>query len=194
MRRLEGKVAVITGANSGIGLASAKRFAREGAQLFVTGRRQAELDAAVSEIGGDTVGVRGDISNFTDLDRLYETVREKAGVIDILFANAGIGEFATLQDITEEHFDRTFAVNVKGTLFTVKKALPLLRDGVVYHSHRLVGGQWRFPRFQRLQRKQGGNPQFCAWLDCGPSAAAYQGKCAGSRRDIYTRLARIGAN
>ena len=129
MGRLEGKVAVVTGANSGIGLASAKRFAREGAQLFVTGRRQAELDAAVSEIGGDTVGVRGDVSNFADLDRLYETVREKAGVIDILFANAGIGEFATLQDITEEHFDRTFAINVKGTLFTVKKALPLLRDG-----------------------------------------------------------------
>ncbi len=129
MGRLEGKVAVVTGANSGIGLASAKRFAREGAQLFVTGRRQAELDAAVSEIGGDTVGVRGDISNLTDLDRLYETIREKAGVIDILFANAGIGEFATLQDITEEHFDRTFATNVKGTLFTVKKALPLLRDG-----------------------------------------------------------------
>lgn len=129
MGRLEGKVAVVTGANSGIGLASAKRFAREGAQLFVTGRRQAELDAAVSEIGGDTVGVRGDISNLTDLDRLYETIREKAGVIDILFANAGVGEFATLQDITEDHFDRTFATNVKGTLFTVKKALPLLRDG-----------------------------------------------------------------
>ncbi|MEA2817396.1 MAG: hypothetical protein QOI93_5112 [Rhodospirillaceae bacterium] len=129
MGRLEGKIAVVTGANSGIGLASARRFAREGARLFVTGRRQAELDAAVNEIGGDTVGVRGDVSSLADLDRLYDTVRERSGAIDILFANAGGGEFAALQDVTEEHFDRTFATNVKGTLFTVKKALPLLRDG-----------------------------------------------------------------
>jgi NAD(P)-dependent dehydrogenase (short-subunit alcohol dehydrogenase family) len=129
MGRLEGKVAVVTGANSGIGLASAKRFAQEGARLFVMGRRQAELDAAVREIGGDTVGVRGDVSKLADLDHLYEVVREKTGVIDVLFANAGVGEFAPLQDITEEHFDRTFGINVKGTLFTVKKALPLLRDG-----------------------------------------------------------------
>lgn len=129
MGRLEGKVAVVTGANSGIGLASAKRFAREGARVFITGRRQAELDAAVSEIGGGAVGVRGDVSNLADLDRLYETVRDQAGVIDVLLANAGIGEFAALQDITEDHFNRTFAVNVKGTLFTVQKALPLLRDG-----------------------------------------------------------------
>jgi NAD(P)-dependent dehydrogenase (short-subunit alcohol dehydrogenase family) len=105
MGRLEGKIAVVTGANSGIGLASAKRFAQEGARLFVTGR-QAELDAAVKEIGGDTVGVRGDVSILADLDRLYETVRERSGV---LFANAGGGEFAALQDVTEEHFDRTFA-------------------------------------------------------------------------------------
>jgi NAD(P)-dependent dehydrogenase (short-subunit alcohol dehydrogenase family) len=129
MGRLQGKVVVITGANSGIGLASAKRFATEGARLFIVGRRQEQLDAAVQEIGGDTISVKADISNLADLDRLYSEVREKAGVIDVLFANAGGGEFAALQDITEEHFDRTFAINVKGTVFTVQKALPLLRDG-----------------------------------------------------------------
>jgi NAD(P)-dependent dehydrogenase (short-subunit alcohol dehydrogenase family) len=129
MGRLEGKVAVVTGANSGIGLATAKRFAREGARLFITGRRQPELDAAVRAVGGETNGVRGDVSNLADLDRLYDVVRQEAGVIDILFANAGGGEFLPLQEITEEHYDRTFATNVKGTLFTVQKALPLLRDG-----------------------------------------------------------------
>src|SRR5277367_2680012 len=129
MGRLKGKVAVVTGANSGIGLAAARRFAREGARLFITGRRQTELDAAVREVGGKTIGVRGDVSNLADLDRLYGVVRQDAGVIDILFANAGGGEFMPLQEITEEHYDRTFATNVKGTLFTVQKALPLLRDG-----------------------------------------------------------------
>jgi NAD(P)-dependent dehydrogenase (short-subunit alcohol dehydrogenase family) len=129
MARLEGKIAVITGANSGIGLATAKRFAREGARLFITGRRQPALDAAVREVGGNTIGVRGDVSNLADLDRLYDVVREQAGVIDVLFANAGGGEFMPLPAITEDHYDRTFATNVKGTLFTVQKALPLLRDG-----------------------------------------------------------------
>lgn len=129
MGRLDGKVAVITGANSGIGLASAKRFAREGARVFMSGRRQAELDHAVAEVGHGAHGVQGDVADMADLDRLYETVGRDAGRIDVLFANAGGGEFAALSDITEEHFDRTFATNVKGTLFTVQKALPLLHDG-----------------------------------------------------------------
>ena len=129
MGRLEGKVAVVTGANSGIGLASAKRFAQEGAQVFMTGRRQAELDSAVAEVGARARGVQGDIASLADLDRLYDVVREEAGRIDVLFANAGGGEFAPLGEITEEHYDRTFDINVKGTLFTVQKALPLLRDG-----------------------------------------------------------------
>lgn len=129
MGRLDGKIAVITGANSGIGLASAKRFAQEGARVFMTGRRQAELDAAVAEVGGDARGVQGDVANLADLDRLYGIVREEAGRIDVLFANAGGGELMPFSDITEEHYDRTFATNVKGTLFTVQKALPLLRDG-----------------------------------------------------------------
>ena len=129
MGRLDGKVAVITGANSGIGFASAKRFAQEGARVFMTGRRQADLDRAVAEVGHNALGVRGDIANMSDLDRLYEIVRQEAGRIDVLFANAGGGEFAALSDVTEEHFDRTFSTNVKGTLFTVQKALPLLHDG-----------------------------------------------------------------
>ena len=129
MGRLDGKVAVITGANSGIGLASARRFAEEGARVFMTGRRQAELDKAVAEVGRGARGVQGDIANLSDLDRLYDTVRQEAGRIDVLFANAGGGEFAALSEVTEAHFDRLFATNVRGTLFTVQKALPLLRDG-----------------------------------------------------------------
>ena len=129
MGRLEGKVAVVTGANSGIGLASARRFAQEGARVFMTGRRQAELDRAVAEVGPAARGVQGDITSLTDLDRLYDVVREDAGRIDVLFANAGGGEFSPLGEVTEEHYDRTFDINVKGTLFTVQKALPLLRNG-----------------------------------------------------------------
>lgn len=129
MGKLDGKVAVITGANSGIGLASARRFAGEGARVFMTGRRKTELDAAVAEVGGDARGVQGNVANLADLDRLYEVVREEAGQIDVLFANAGGGDFMPLGEITEEHFDRIFATNVKGTLFTVQKALPLLKNG-----------------------------------------------------------------
>ena len=129
MGRLNGKVAVITGANSGIGLAAAKRFAAEGARVFMTGRRTRELDAAVAEVGKNSRGVQGDVANLADLDRLFAVVKDEAGAIDVLFANAGGGEFAALGEITEEHFDKTFNTNVKGTLFTVQKALPLLRDG-----------------------------------------------------------------
>ena len=131
MKKLEGKVAVITGGSSGIGLATAQRFvSEEGAYVFITGRRQSELDAAVKQIGKNNVtGVQGDVSNLADLDRLYATVKEQKGRIDILFANAGIGEFAPLGEISEAHFDKTSGVNVKGLLFTVQKALPLFQDG-----------------------------------------------------------------
>lgn len=129
MGKLDGKVAVITGANSGIGLASAKRFAEEGARVFMTGRRQVELDRAVAEVGHSARGVQGDVASMSDLGRLYEIVGQEAGQIDVLFANAGGGEFASLSEITEEQYERTFATNVKGTLFTVQKALPLLVDG-----------------------------------------------------------------
>src|ERR1700738_750166 len=127
--KLEGKVAVITGGNSGIGLATAHLFVAEGAYVFITGRRQSELDAAVKQIGKSVTAVQGDVSNLADLDRLYATVKKQKGHIDILFANAGTGEFAPLDAITEEHFDKIFNANVKGLLFTVQKALPLLKDG-----------------------------------------------------------------
>ena len=129
MGRLAGKIAVITGANSGIGLASARRFAAEGAQVVITGRRQPELDQAVKVIGGDVLAIQGDISNLSDLDRLFATVKSAKGRIDVLFANAGLGALAPLGMISEESFDTVFGVNVKGTLFTVQKALPLMKAG-----------------------------------------------------------------
>src|ERR1700693_2635327 len=129
MGRHDGKVAVVTGGTSGIGLATAQRLAAEGAHVYVTGRRSDELAAAVRAIGREAVVVQGDVAKSADLDRLYDTVRREEGHLDILFANAGIGEFAPLGAITEEHFDRQFDVNVKGTLFTVQGALPLMSAG-----------------------------------------------------------------
>jgi NAD(P)-dependent dehydrogenase (short-subunit alcohol dehydrogenase family) len=130
MKKLEGKVAVITGGSSGIGLATAQRFVEEeGAHVFITGRRQSEVDAAVKQIGKNVTGVQGDVSNLADLDRLYDTVKQQKGRIDVLFANAGIIELAPLGSITESHFDKIFNINVKGLLFTVQKALPLFQDG-----------------------------------------------------------------
>ena len=127
-KKLHGKIAVITGGTTGIGLATAKLFVKEGAYVFITGRRQKELDEAVKAIGSSVTGVQGDISKLTDLDRLYEAVKSR-GRIDVVFANAGVAEFAALGKITEEHFDRLFGINVKGTLFTVQKALPFMNDG-----------------------------------------------------------------
>src|SRR6266481_8561403 len=128
-KKLEGKTAVITGGTEGIGLATAKRFVEEGAYVFITGRRQKELDEAVKAIGANVSGVQGDIAQLADLDRLYETVAKVKRRIDIVFANAGVGEFAPFGAVTEEHFDRLFNINVRGTLFTVQKALPVLNDG-----------------------------------------------------------------
>jgi NAD(P)-dependent dehydrogenase (short-subunit alcohol dehydrogenase family) len=127
--KLSGKIALVTGGSSGLGRATAKRFIAEGAYVFISGRRQAELDAAVKELGPNVTAIRGDISSLTDLDYLFAVIKEQKGRLDILFANAGLGEFAPLGQITEEHFDKTFGVNVKGTLFTVQKALPLMPDG-----------------------------------------------------------------
>jgi NAD(P)-dependent dehydrogenase (short-subunit alcohol dehydrogenase family) len=129
MGKLEGKVAVITGATSGIGLATAKLFVAEGAYVFITGRRQEQLDEAAREIGRNVTGVQGDAANLADLDRLYATVKSVKGRIDILYANAGTGEFAPIGAITEQHFDSIVGVNMRGTLFTVQKALPLMKDG-----------------------------------------------------------------
>ncbi len=128
-RKLEGKVAVVTGGTTGIGLATARRFAAEGARVFVTGRREAELAAAVAAIGPNATGIQADSAILADLDRLYARVKAEAGRIDVLFANAGGGSFLPLGSITEAQFDDTFGRNVKGVLFTVQKALPLLVDG-----------------------------------------------------------------
>ena len=128
-RKLENKVAVITGGSAGIGLGAAKRFVDEGAKVFITGRRQSELDKAVAEIGGDVTAIRADAASLADIDRVYEIVKQQAGRIDVLFANAGIYEFGPLGEITEEHFDKTFNTNVRGVLFAVQKALPLLSRG-----------------------------------------------------------------
>jgi NAD(P)-dependent dehydrogenase (short-subunit alcohol dehydrogenase family) len=127
-QKLAGKIAVITGGSSGLGLATAKRFVDEGAYVFITGRRQSELDTAVNEIGRNVTGVQSDVSKLADLDKLYAVVKDKKGKLDIVFANAGTGAFAPLEQVSEE-FDKQFDVNVRGTLFTVQKALPLLQPG-----------------------------------------------------------------
>jgi NAD(P)-dependent dehydrogenase (short-subunit alcohol dehydrogenase family) len=127
-KRLEGKTAVITGGTEGIGLATAKLFVKEGAYVFITGRRQKELDEAVKAIGSNVTGVQGDVAKLADLDRLYETVAKVKGRIDIVFANVGVAEFVPFGTVTEEHFDKLFNINVRGTVFTVQKALPLLND------------------------------------------------------------------
>ena len=127
--KLEGKVALITGGNSGIGLATAKQFVNEGAYVFITGRREAELAAAKKQIGKNVTAIQGDVSNLDDLDRLFVQIKREKGKIDIVFANAGVARYAPLGAITEDFFDSIFDINVKGVLFTVQKSLPLLRDG-----------------------------------------------------------------
>jgi NAD(P)-dependent dehydrogenase (short-subunit alcohol dehydrogenase family) len=129
MGKLEEKIALITGGNSGIGLATAKQFVNEGAYVFITGRRQSELDAAVKQIGKSVTAVQGDVSKLGDLDRLFAQIKREKGKLDIVFANAGVATYAPIGAITEEHYDSIFNINVKGLLFTVQKALPLLPDG-----------------------------------------------------------------
>jgi len=128
-KKLEGKVAVITGGNSGMGLATAQRFVAEGAYVYITGRRQHDLDAAVKLIGRNVTAVQGDVANLADLDRLYELVQQKHGRVDVVFANAGVGELLPIAQVTEQHFDKLFDINVKGLVFTVQKALRLMPDG-----------------------------------------------------------------
>lgn len=129
MSKLDGKVALVTGGSTGIGLAAARRLVADGAYVFITARRQKELDAAVKSIGKNVTGVQSDVSKLPELDRLFATIKEQKGQLDIVFANAGVAGQAALGNITEEQFDREFGINVKGALFTVQKALPLLRDG-----------------------------------------------------------------
>lgn len=189
MGKLDGKISVITGANSGIGLASAKRFAREGARVFMTGRRKAELDKAVAEVGGDARGVQGDVANLDDLDRLYSILREEAGRIDVLFANAGGGEFMPLPEVTEEHYDRIFATNVKGTLFTCAEGIAAAARWRVDHLDRFDNRQHGWAIVQRVQRQQGGRPQLRAELDSRSGTAPYPCERPRPGCDLHTGLA-----
>jgi NAD(P)-dependent dehydrogenase (short-subunit alcohol dehydrogenase family) len=147
MGKLEGQVAVITAATSGMALATARLFVEEGAYVFITGRRKEKLDEAVKLIGKNVTGVQGDAANLADLDRLYETVKREKAKIDILFASAGQGELATLEQVTEEHFDKTFGLNVRGTLFTVQKALPLFNDNGSIFLNGSIASIKGFPAF-----------------------------------------------
>jgi NAD(P)-dependent dehydrogenase (short-subunit alcohol dehydrogenase family) len=147
MGRLDGKVAVITAATSGMALATAKLFVEEGTYVFITGRRQKQLDDAVKAIGRNVTGVQGDAGNLADLDRLYDVVKREKGRIDVLFASAGYGEYAPIGEVTEEHFDKTFDLNVRGTLFTVQKALPLVVDGGSIIMNGSIASVKGFPAF-----------------------------------------------
>ena len=147
MQKLKNKVAVITGGTSGMALATAKLFVEEGAYVFITGRRQEKLDEAVKAIGRNVTGVQGDAGSLADLDRLYKTVKEQKGRIDVLFASAGMGEFAAIGEVTEEHFDKIFGLNTRGTLFTVQKALPLFNDGGSIIMNGSIAGSKGFPNF-----------------------------------------------
>jgi NAD(P)-dependent dehydrogenase (short-subunit alcohol dehydrogenase family) len=142
MRRLEGKVAVVTGGNSGIGLATAKRFHDEGARVAISGRSQKTLDEAVKFLGNDVLAVQADVSKLTDTDKLFTAVRQKFGKIDVLFVNAGVAKFAPLDSVTEEHYDEQFDINTKGAYFTIRRALPDLNDGAsVILNTSVVGHQ-----------------------------------------------------
>ena len=143
--KLEGKIALITGGNSGIGLATAKKFVNEGAYVFITGRRESELAAAVKEIGRNVSAVQGDVSNLSDLDRLFAQIKREKGKLDIVFANAGVAKYSAFGNITEEFYDSIFDINVKGVLFTVQKALPLMPDGAAIILNASVVGSKGLP-------------------------------------------------
>jgi NAD(P)-dependent dehydrogenase (short-subunit alcohol dehydrogenase family) len=147
MGKLEGKVALITGGNGGIGLATAKQFVNEGAYVFITGRRDAELQAAVKEIGRNVTGIQGDVSNLVDLDRLFAQIKREKGKLDVVFANAGIAKYAAFGKITEDFYDSMFDVNVKGVLFTVQKALSLLSDGASIILNASIAGSKGLPTY-----------------------------------------------
>jgi NAD(P)-dependent dehydrogenase (short-subunit alcohol dehydrogenase family) len=155
MGKLEGRIALVTGGNSGIGLATAKAFVNEGAFVFITGRRESELAAAVKEIGHHVTGVQGDVSDLGDLDRLFEQIAREKGRLDVVFANAGVARYSLLGEITEDFYDSIFNVNVKGLLFTVQKALPLMPDGAAIVLNASIVGQQRILGEQCLQRHEG---------------------------------------
>jgi NAD(P)-dependent dehydrogenase (short-subunit alcohol dehydrogenase family) len=179
MGKLEGKVAVITGGATGIGLAAAKRFIEEGAFVFIFGRRQEALDAALADLGPNARAVKGSVSDPADLDRLYAAVKAERGTLDIVFANAGAGSQLPLGEITAEHIDEIFDTNVKGPIFTVQKALPLMGKG----GYRIERRHYGRPGIQRLRREQGGGAQPRADLGVGPEGHRHPGERALARAD-----------
>jgi NAD(P)-dependent dehydrogenase (short-subunit alcohol dehydrogenase family) len=176
-QKLAGKVAVITGGSSGIGLATAKRFVDEGAYVFITGRRQSELEAAVSQIGQNVTGIQGDVSKVADLDKLYAAVKEKKGKVDIVFANAGTGAFAALGQISEEHFDKQFDVKREGTPVYSPEGAPAAATGRIDRSQRIDSLHHRQSGLQRLQRDQSCSALVCAHLVRRPQGTQDPGKC-----------------
>lgn len=166
-RKLEGKIAIVTGGSTGIGLAAAKELVAQGASVYITGRRQAELDKAVEAIGSTVTGIRANSASLSDLDRVYDQIKQEKGHIDIVFANAGVGTFAPLGAITEEHFDGIFDINVKGLVFSVQKALPLLADGGSIILNASITSIKGTPRLQHLLRYQGRSALVRPQLDGG---------------------------
>ena len=191
-KRLEGKIAVITGGSSGIGLATAQRFVDEGAFVFITGRRQSEVDKAIKEIGRNITGVQGDVSNLEDLDRLYDTVKQQKGQIDVLFANAGIIGLASLGSITESHFDKIFSINVKGLLFTVQKSASAVSGWWFYHFNCFGRRIQRLRGVDRLQRNQGCYTFVRTFLDCRSEISQNPSQRHQSRSDRHTYDQRHG--
>jgi len=183
MGKLKGKVAVVTGGNSGIGLATAQRFATEGAYVFITGRRQLALDVAVKQIGENVTGVQGDVSNLADLDRLYSSVKQQKGRIDILFANAGSGEFVPLGAITEEHFDKTFNIKCQRPTLHGAKGASVDPGRRRNHSERGDRFHQRDAGVQRLQRHEGRRTIFCAHLVSRFERAQDSRQCPEPRPD-----------
>ena len=193
MGKLQGKVAVITGGTTGIGLASAKLFVQEGAYVFITGRRQKELDEAVKAIGSDVTGVQGDVAKLSDLDRLYETIGKK-GRLDIVFANAGLGEFSPLGSITEEFFRQTVRHQREGSGLYGAKGLAALERWGFHHSHWLDRERQRHPRILGVRGDQVRHPQFRPSLDFGAEGPSYALQCPqpGSDRNAACRSATSG--
>ena len=185
--RLAGKTALITGGNSGIGLATAKQFVNEGAYVYISGRRDTELAAAVKEIGKNVTGIQGDVSNLGDLDRLFAQIKREKGKLDIVFANAGIARYAALGTITEEGFDSIFNTNVKGVLFTVQKALPLLPDGASIILNASIVGSKGLSK-QCIQRHESSRAFVCAHMDYRLKGSPYSRERRESRRHRHTGI------
>ena len=190
MGKLEGKIALITGGNSGIGLATAKEFVNEGAYVFITGRRERELAAAVDTIGKNVIGIQGDMAKLADLDRVYAKIKQDKGRLDIVFANAGIAKSAALGDTTEELYDATFGVNVKGVLFTVQKALPLMPDGAAIVLNASVVGSKGLASNSVYSATKAAVRSF-AHLDDRPEVAPHSCQCDIARIDRHAGLWRV---